>query len=219
MMEQNNNNNEGSFWYAVRGNHDDAALAAALGDKGRRDKKKYHWVTMGERTESQNNVVVMSDHNEGEKEEYAQAFLSDEDVLWLSELPYTITIPSSILMQDRNNSNDNVSDKEAKGEEVDAIIVHAGLIPGVPIEQQKVKDMVTLREVALQSSSLASFEAQKGSSKPKVKNDNNSNELQNQEESIRVPWANAWNGPQRVIFGHDARRGLQLQSMAIGLDT
>eukprot|EP00957_Ditylum_brightwellii_P128076 9768318-Ditylum_brightwellii.AAC.1 len=55
---------------------------------------------MGERKEGQNNVVVMSDHNEGKKEEYDQALFN----------------------------------KEAKEEEVDAIIVCAGLIPGVLIE-------------------------------------------------------------------------------------
>ena len=33
------------------------------------------------------------------------------------------------------------------------------------------------------------------------------------------PWANHWNGPLTVLFGHDAARGLQHHDHAIGLDT
>lgn len=39
----------------------------------------------------------------------------------------------------------------------------------------------------------------------------------NQEGAI--PWASRWNGPETIIFGHDARRGLQKESHAIGLDS
>ena len=37
--------------------------------------------------------------------------------------------------------------------------------------------------------------------------------------SILIPWAQEWRGPPMVIFGHDARRGLQFHDWAIGLDT
>lgn len=33
------------------------------------------------------------------------------------------------------------------------------------------------------------------------------------------PWARLWDGPQTVLFGHDARRGLQVYDRALGLDT
>jgi Calcineurin-like phosphoesterase len=49
-------------WHCVRGNHDNSALMAALGDQRRQQQQRYDWVKD----------------------------LSDEDILWLSELPYTI---------------------------------------------------------------------------------------------------------------------------------
>jgi Calcineurin-like phosphoesterase len=33
------------------------------------------------------------------------------------------------------------------------------------------------------------------------------------------PWARAWRGPRQLVFGHDARRNLQLEAYATGLDT
>jgi hypothetical protein len=33
------------------------------------------------------------------------------------------------------------------------------------------------------------------------------------------PWAALWRGPERIVFGHDAIRGLQEYALATGLDT
>ena len=128
----------------MRGNHDNAALQAALGDRKRREKTKnkyYTWVQD----------------------------LTDDDVTWMSELPYTISIPK----------------KSLAGLKQDILIVHAGLQPGVPLEQQTAETMTTIRMV-----------------------------------DDQVPWASTWPGPARVVFGHDAIRGLQLQhAYATGLDS
>ena len=81
-------------WFSVRGNHEDRALAAALGDEECCSKPKYQWVNA----------------------------LSDDDVTWMSNLPYTITIPKKML-------NFNYSRSSSAKKQQDVIIVHAGLVP------------------------------------------------------------------------------------------
>ena len=143
---------------SVRGNHDDRALLAAL-ERRRSDvvvDTKYDWVRE----------------------------LSDEDVAWMADLPYTITIPRTMFVIDGHDNS--IHD--------DIIIVHAGLDPTIDagkLDTQDIKTMTTLREVK--------------------------NNVHYVESSIA--WAKVWKGPQLVIFGHDAKRGIQNENFAIGLDS
>lgn len=74
------------------------------------------------------------------------------------------------------------------------LVVHAGVVPGVPVEQQRPEDLMTMR--TLRSDGSASSKLEDG-----------------------ARWATLWEGPERVIFGHDAISGLQIERFATGLDT
>ena len=80
-----------------------------------------------------------------------------------------------------------------------SIVVHAGLVPGVPLEDQRREDMVAMRN--LSRSGDGSFTAHEKDA-----------------DGARA-WAGVWPGPERIIFGHDAKRGLQQFPHATGLDT
>jgi bis(5'-nucleosyl)-tetraphosphatase (symmetrical) len=159
-------------WFTVRGNHEDWAVEAAVGDEVQLSKNKYQFVI-----------------NNG---------LTDEYLKWMSELPCSIRIPGSLLGDD----------------EVDTVIVHAGLIPVVAREEQTIQTMVTIRKnyVIDNKSGKSHYSYSKKNEK------RNSSIL-----GKRYPWASVRKGPYRVIFGHDSRRGLQRcdenDDWAIGLDT
>ena len=72
-------------------------------------------------------------------------------------------------------------------------IVHAGLVPGLPIERQDRALLTRLRSIRDDGS-------------PSARDDG-------------VPWAARYTGPPHVAFGHNATRGLQLHDHATGLDT
>jgi hypothetical protein len=78
--------------------------------------------------------------------------------------------------------------------EFDAVVVHAGLIPGIALEAQPRNCMLNLRSIT--DEGLPSTKVRDGSA-----------------------WASLWRGPGHVIFGHDAVRGLQQYELATGLDT
>ncbi len=99
------------------------------------------------------------------------AALTDDELDYLDALPLGIYLPKT-----------------------DTLVVHAGMVPGVPFEEQRPKHLMNLRSITPDGSP--------------------SNRLED-----GTPWAQQWMGPERVIFGHDAVRGLQLTPYAIGLDT
>ncbi|HXT99184.1 MAG TPA: metallophosphoesterase [Polyangia bacterium] len=73
------------------------------------------------------------------------------------------------------------------------IVVHGGLVPGIPLAQQTRDHLLNLRSITAEG-----------------------------EPSKRIdgaPWATLWHGPEHVVFGHDAVRGLQQHPFATGLDT
>lgn len=73
-------------------------------------------------------------------------------------------------------------------------VVHAGMAPGVALESQALDWLVNMR--SLREDGSVSKRVDEG-----------------------VPWASVYTGPEHLVFGHDAIRGLQRYPHATGLDT
>ena len=115
--------------------------------------------------------------------------LTTDDKQWLCDLPYSISIP-----------------------QLNALVVHAGVVPGVPLEQQHLPTMTLMRNVSSCGTGVGTRTSQ-WQALDGAKDDS--------EESI--PWVEAWgalpNPKPHVYFGHDAKRKLQLTEHCTGLDT
>jgi len=101
------------------------------------------------------------------------ATLSDEELAWLAARPLWLEL-----------------DGTGKGSH---LVVHGGLVPGVPLDTQERKHLLNLRSID-----------EHGEPSKKIEG---------------TPWAALWKGPQHAVFGHDAVRGLQRHPFATGLDT
>jgi hypothetical protein len=97
--------------------------------------------------------------------------LSDEDWAVLESLPLWLRLP-----------------------ELDSLIVHGGIVPGLPLEKHDPELLMNMRTLRPDGT---------GSRRPED----------------GVLWASKWEGPERVIFGHHATAGLQLHPHALGLDS
>ena len=118
-----------------------------------------------------------------DKYAYTDAFRAD-DIGFLRALPHTILLPAE-----------------------EAIVVHAGLVPGRPLIEQAPAAMITMRDLSDdRSDGVLTWHSKAGSGSA---------------------WADAWRpdslpgtpAARHVIFGHDAKRGLQQAEHATGLDT
>jgi Calcineurin-like phosphoesterase len=71
-------------------------------------------------------------------------------------------------------------------------VVHAGIVPGLPMSQQDPHDLLHLRSIS-----------------------------ENGDPSSKwgPPWALRYLGPPHIVFGHNARKDPQLHQFATGLDT
>jgi hypothetical protein len=119
--------------------------------------------------------LSLSDKNKWIKE------LTRNQIDYLVSMSYTIRIPSLNLM-----------------------VVHAGLVPGVPLQSQHFENMVNMRNLI----TCDSDNKQSGNQYKATESDKEGE-----------PWADKWLGPEHIYFGHDARRKLQLNRFTTGLDT
>ncbi len=73
-----------------------------------------------------------------------------------------------------------------------ALVVHAGLAPGIPVREQAPWTLLHIRSLEGGVPSASAGDAS---------------------------WSEHYRGAPHIVFGHDARRGLQLRSDATGLDS
>lgn len=108
------------------------------------------------------------------------AELCADDVAFLEGLPYSLALPQHGVL-----------------------VVHAGLVPAVPLDDQLPADLFKIRDVrAVSAEPGAPLE---GLEKP---------------ADGSASWASRYGGELgHVVFGHDAKRGLQQERFATGLDT
>jgi hypothetical protein len=112
------------------------------------------------------------EHAKGHHQKVAAA-LSDADADWLAALPLWVRLSA--------------------GGKKPHIVVHGGMVAGIPVEKQARENLLAMRSVTTDGRPSKRIEG--------------------------APWGALWQGPERAVFGHDAVRGLQQHPLATGLDT
>ena len=113
------------------------------------------------------------------------------DALGPEDWAYLEALPTSLRLGYEGASASDDPDGHADAHET--VVVHAGAVPGVPFEKQTREHLTTMRSIDHDGNPTKRIEGR--------------------------PWAAVWPGPERIIFGHDAIRGLQRHRFATGLDT
>lgn len=83
---------------------------------------------------------------------------------------------------------------QAKPGGPEVAVVHAGAVPGRSLEEQKHEHLLSLRSIDDTGAPTSRL-------------------------LVHFPWAARWRGPETLVFGHDAVRGLQRAPFATGIDT
>jgi hypothetical protein len=125
------------------------------------------------------NIIEKCPHELKKKNEWMKN-LTQEEVDYLISLPYSIKIPH-----------------------LKSIIVHAGILPGVRVEDMSDRDIVSMRNVVTKMDPVSGEVIQTPSTGTKE----------------GTAWAKLHRGADHIYFGHDARRKLQQELFATGLDT
>lgn len=221
---------------AVRGNHENAVLHAAkqiegrLGDliregflkevdaEGENLEDMPFGTLVAEMQSFQKYIASAEDEVEHSAATYITALaLSSRQLEWLKglplilkvELPPTTTIPTATA--DPTNEEESSPSSPFEDSE-NLVVVHAGLIPGIPLEDQDPYSIMHMRS---------------------FNHGEEKSELLATEEFGEEGWVKEWDlwqdkctattaggtGKTTVVFGHDAKRRLQVGKYFIGLDS
>lgn len=178
---------------AVRGNHEDRVLLAY----NRMHSKEVRLQPGGgggssgsdngkEMTDEQLAADNLFSHSKEYKDRLLAKSFSHRQIRWLSHLPVILRVGSIPQLGD-------------------LIVVHAGLVPSLPLQRQDPYSVMNMRTIDL---------------KTHVPSD--------QWDGEKSAWFKLWNTYQQkleprqrgtVVYGHDSKRGLQLRRWSKGLDT
>lgn len=106
--------------------------------------------------------------------------LTQQEYDWLHTLPNFLRLPSSYIDQKTSSTRD-------------VIVVHAGILPNIPVEQQDELTLTTIRTIT--SDGFASKKHGNGEK-----------------------WFKLWKGPEFLVYGHDAKTGEMRKKNSYGLD-
>lgn len=183
---------------AVRGNHEDKVLLAHKAmQRERKQKQKYKAVAEEAPDSGSESDDELSEARLSKHEQHARAVarsLSAQQLKWLSSLPIILRlgqIPGAA---------------SPPWNAAELVVVHAGLVPGVPLAEQDSWAVMNMRTLTY----LAAKEDESEEKDIAVPSDARDGE----------PWSHVWNRWSNVtltreaermvvVYGHDAREGLQ----------